>query len=123
MDNIDLLEILEKIYTKLIKELTDAYHNGNLDEILKKYGLEDEVEHFYYDANNSKIIVIGDSRINKNEMEIIAKKNGIDPRRIEFVLEFDKITNYNFEKFKYNLSYSDILIGPIPHKVKGLDES
>ena len=74
MDNIDLLEILEKIYTKLIKELTDAYHNGNLDEILKKYGLEDEVEHFYYDANNSKIIVIGDSRINKNEMEIIAKK-------------------------------------------------
>ena len=74
MDNIDLAELLKKIYQKLVKEVNAAYHNGNLDEILKKYELEDEVEHFYYDANNSKIIAIGDSRVNKNEMEIIAKK-------------------------------------------------
>lgn len=48
-------------------------------------------------------------------MEYIAKKNGIDPKKIEFELDY--------EKFKYNMSYSDVLIGPMPHKVKGLDES
>ena len=122
MDNIDLVQLLKKIYQKLTKEVSDAYYSGNVEELLKKYGLEDEVEHFYY-TNHSKIIVIGDSRINKNEMEIVAKKKGIDPRKIEFVLEYDKFSNYNFEKFKYNMSYSDILLGPIPHKVKGLDES
>ena len=123
MNNMDLVQVLEKIRQKLTKEVTDAYYNGNLNELLKKYGLEDEVEHFYYDTNHSKIIVIGDSRIDKNEMEIVAKKNGIDPCRIEFVLEYDKFSNYNFEKFKHNMSYSDILLGPIPHKVKGLDKS
>lgn len=126
MNNKDLVQLLEKIYEKLSKEITYAYHNDNLDEVLKKYELEDEeneIEHFYYDTNRSKIIVIGGSRIDKNEMEYIAKHNGIDPRRIEFVLEFNKLTNYDFNKFKYNMSYSDILIGPIPHKVKGLDGS
>ena len=61
--------------------------------------------------------------IAKNDMEYIAKHNGIDPKRLEFVIDFSKYTNYDFSKFKYNMLYSDILIGPIPHKVKGLDES
>lgn len=123
MDNMDLVQILEKIYQKLTKEITNAYYNGNMDELLNKYGLEEEVEHFYYNYNNSKIIVIGQSRVNKSDLEHIAKDNGIAPKRIEFELDYEKLTNYNFEKFKYNMSYSDVLIGPMPHKVKGLDES
>lgn len=123
MNNMDLVQLLDKIYKKLSKEITNAYHNGNIDELLNKYGLEDEVEHFYYNCNNSKIIVIGESKISKNDLEIVAKKNGINPNKIEFELDYEKLTNYDFEKFKYNMSYSDILIGPIPHKVKGLDES
>ena len=123
MDNMDLVQILEKIHQKLTKEVTNAYYNGNIDELLNKYGLEEEVEHFYYNYNNSKIIVIGESRVNKSDLEYIAKKNGIDPKKIEFELDYEKLTNYNFEKFKNNMSYSDVLIGPMPHKVKGLDES
>lgn len=123
MDNMDLVQILEKIYQKLTKEVTNAYYNGNIDELLNKYGLEEGVEHFYYNYNNSKIIVIGQSRVNKSDLEHIAKDNGIDPKRIEFELDYEKLTNYNFEKLKYNMTYSDVLIGPVPHKVKGLDES
>ncbi len=121
MDNMDLVQILEKIYQKLIKEVSIAYYNGNIKELLSKYELEEAVEHFYYNHNNSKVIVIGESRVNKSDLEYIAKKNGIDSKRIEFELEYEKLPNYNFEKFKYNMSYSDILIGPMPHKVKGLD--
>lgn len=123
MDNMDLVEILDKIYQKLTKEVTNAYYNGNIDELLNKYGIEEEVGHFYYNYNNSKIIVIGQSRVNKSDLEHIAKDNGIDPKRIEFELDYEKLTNYNFEKFKYNMAYSDVLIGPMPHKVKGLDAS
>lgn len=123
MDNMDLVQILDKIYQKLTKEVSSAYYNGNIDELLNKYGLEEEIGHFHYNYNNSKIIVIGESMVNKSDLEYIAKKNGIDPKRIEFELEYEKLTNYNFEKFKYNMSYSDVLIGPMPHKVKGLDES
>lgn len=123
MDNMDLVQILDKIYQKLTKEVSSAYYNGNIDELLDKYGLKEEVGHFHFNYNNSKIIVIGESRVNKSDLEYIAKKNGIDPKRIEFELEYEKLTNYNFEKFKYNMSYSDVLIGPMPHKVKGLDAS
>lgn len=124
MDNMDLVHILDKIYQKLTKEVSTAYYNGNIGELLSRYGFEEEaVGHFHYNHNNSKIIVIGESRVNKSDLEYISKKNGIDPKKIEFELDYEKLTNYNFEKFKYNMSYSDVLIGPMPHKVKGLDES
>lgn len=124
MDNMDLVQILDMAYQKLTKEISSAYYNGRIDEVLKKYELEDETAgHFHYNYSNSKIIVIGESRVNKSDLEYIAKKNGIDPKKIEFELDYEKLTNYNFEKFKYNMSYSDVLIGPMPHKVKGLDES
>ncbi len=124
MDNMDLVQILDMAYQKLTKEISSAYYNGRIDEVLKKYELEEETAgHFHYNYSNSKIIVIGESRVNKSDLEYIVKKNGIDPKKIEFELDYEKLTNYNFEKFKYNMSYSDVLIGPMPHKVKGLDES
>ena len=104
MDNMDLVQVLDKIYQKLIKEVTNAYYNGNINDLLNKYGLKEEIRYFHYNHNNSKIIVIGQSGVNKSDLEYIAKKNGIDPKKIEFVLDYDKLTNYDFEKFKYNMS-------------------
>ena len=123
MDKMDLIQLRESVFQKITKELTNAYFNGTIDDFLEKYDLKEENtdESFYYDSNNAKIIVIGDSRISKSDMEGLAKHNGINPRRIEFVLDYEKLTNFNFEKFRNNMKYSDILVGPIPHKVKGLD--
>lgn len=123
MDKMDLIQLRESVFQKITKELTNAYFNGTIDDFLEKYDLKEENtdESFYYDSNNAKIIVIGDSRISKSDMEVLAKHNGINPRRIEFVLDYEKLTNFNFERFRNNMKYSDILVGPIPHKVKGLD--
>ncbi len=35
MDNMDLVQILDMIYQKLTKEVSSAYYNGNIDELLK----------------------------------------------------------------------------------------
>ena len=54
---IDLAKILEKVYSKIAKEITDAYYNDEIDFILTKYDLNDEISYSYYDFNNAKILV------------------------------------------------------------------
>ena len=70
---IDLNEIVEKVYQKVVQEITEAYNEKKLDEVLKKYGLEDEIDYPYYDINNSKILVVGNSVVNKDILISIAK--------------------------------------------------
>lgn len=117
----DLAEILEKVYSKIAKEITDAYYNDEIDYILEKYDLKDEISYSYYDFNNAKILVVGNSMISKDVMISIAKKYGIKENRLEFELDYDRLHNYNFGNLRNNMSYSDILVGPLPHKVKGIE--
>ena len=76
-----------------------------------KYGLNDEIEYPYYDINNSKILVVGNSVVNKDILVSIAKKYGIRENRLEFELDYTRLHNYDF----------DVLVGPLPHKVEGID--
>ena len=121
MDNIDLTELSEKIYQKVLKEVVEASQNNSINELLKKYGLEDEIEYSYYDLNNSKILVVGDSRVSKDDLTAIAKKYGIRENRLEFELDYTRLHNYNFGNLKNSMTYSDVLVGPLPHKVAGID--
>ena len=119
--NIDLAEILEKVYGKIAKEITDAYYNDEIDYILEKYDLKDKISYSYYDCNNSKILIVGNSMINKDVMISIAKKYGIKENRLEFELDYDRLHNYNFGNLRNNMAYSDVLVGHLPHKVKGIE--
>ena len=121
MDNIDLTELSEKIYQKVLKEVVEASQTNSINKLLKKYGLEDEIEYSYYDLNNSKILVVGDSRVSKDDLTAIAKKYGIRENRLEFELDYTRLHNYNFGNLKNSMTYSDILVGPLPHKVEGID--
>ena len=117
----NLAEILEKVYSKIAKEITDAYYNDEIDYILEKYDLKDEIFYSYYDFNNAKILVVGNFMISKDVMISIAKKYRIKENRLEFELDYDRLHNYNFGHLRNNMSYSDILVGPLPHKVKGIE--
>lgn len=116
-----LVDILEKIYHKLNKEINEAYYNGTIDDVLLKYGLQDEIEYYYYDKSNSKILIIGHSMINKNDMINIARQYGINESKLEFKLDYKKLSNYDFSILKNNMNYSDILVGPMPHSVRGIN--
>ena len=120
MENKDLSEILKMIFQKLTKEVTEAYYNGNLDGLLQKYGFEEDTESFAY-VDNSKILVIGDSAVGEAILNGVAKTKGIISNMIEYVLDYEKLTNYNFENLHFNMAYSDILVGPMPHSVRGVE--
>lgn len=116
----DLTIILEKVYQKLVKEIAEANVENRINEVLKKYGLQDEMVYPYYDIANSKILVVGDSAVSKDILINIARKYGIKENRIEFELDYTRLTNYDFSKLKNSMTYSDVLVGPIPHKVEGI---
>lgn len=117
----DLLELSEKIYQKVLKEVTIAYSENKINEVLIKYGLIDEIEYPYYDINNGKILVVGDSRVNKNDLIGIAKQYGLKESRIDFQLDYIKLHNFDFGNLRNSFTYSDVLVGPLPHKVEGID--
>lgn len=119
-NNMDLAEILEKAYSKISREITDAYYNNDINRVLEKYDLKDDISYSYYDFNNAKILIIGNSMLSKDKMILLAKKYGIREDRLEFELDYNRLHNYNFENLRNNMSYSDILVGPMPHKVKGI---
>ena len=120
-NSIDLIELSEKIYQKVLREVTEANAENKIKEILIKYGLVDEIEYPYYDINNGKILVVGDSRVSKNDLIGIAKQYGIKESRIDFQLDYTRLHNYNFGNLRNSFTYSDVLVGPLPHKVEGIE--
>lgn len=101
-------------------------HNraGTLKDYLKSiqlydeiYGYEEELTSYPY----GKILVIGDSKVKKNQLVGILKKLGLEEDRFEFILGYDEAGKYDFRKLKYS-EYRVILAGPMPHSTIGKGE-
>lgn len=118
----ELEEILDEVYQKLIREITEAYYNGNIGKVLKKYELEDKKEkETMYFAQGDRILVIGQTSISKDILNGVAKTLGFQKNQLDYELDYEKLTNYNFGNLRYTSQYTDILVGPVPHKTKGIE--
>ena len=112
-----LADIKLKIIYKINLEIDNAVLNGTLDKVLKKYGIYDEsMGPIMVNTRIMKILVIGGLAANKSEYQKALKDFGISYMHVEFV-DYDDIKNYSIEKLRYSTTYSDILMGPIPHKI------
>lgn len=65
--------------------------------------------------------MFGCSKLSVNNLELVAKKAGINPSRIEFHLDYEKNKRFDFSRFKDSFIYSDIIFGPSSHKSVGID--
>ena len=123
------IDELFELVDKLKEEIFLANRLDNIEEVLDKYNLRNivdpyEVERLSYDMR-AKILIIGASNVNEDNIIRLAKKCKINPDLIECELDYNKFKHYNFGKLEYNTGYKCILIGPIPHSVpdKGMYES
>lgn len=117
----ELQELIEKALEKVQSEIIIANRCGYLDEVLKKYGLYEE-EYFPCEKRIAKILVIGQSSVSKDDLLRKIKKYGLKEDRFEFVLDYDAAQNYNMEHLRFNNKYSDIFVGPMPHKTTGMGD-
>lgn len=123
MDANEYLILEEKVLTKIRSELSIANRSNNLQTYLKKIDCNDLLGNYnqYYDSRNAKILVIGASQITQKDMEVIAKRNGINPKRLEFHLDYTENKHFDIGNLRNNYNYSDVIIGPIAHKIVGTE--
>lgn len=106
----ELDEHLTQILTRLNRE--DRVH-----ELLEILGLSDllKPEPMYTCFNNGKIVVLGESNVAEAILLSIAKSLGLDKKRFEFHLGYDKVKMFDSRKMQWNPAYSLVLVGPMPH--------
>lgn len=112
-----LTDVLDKLIDKLQTEIFQANAVGNVYEVFKRLGYDylitDSVPSYsYVDVRHSKILVLA-YQLDQDNLKMAAKKLGIDPSKIDF---FEYKSNFDFAKLRYSSKYSDVLVGPIPHK-------
>lgn len=106
-DNLE--ERLEEILIKLNQkgQLEDLLRLLEMSELL---GVEDEDI-----AKEGKIIVIGQSEVEREKLAAVAKNLGIEKDRFEFYLNYEDAKNFDFKKTQWSDKYSYILVGQMPH--------
>lgn len=124
LDSQKLQFLIDEIYSKIVEEVTLANRTSQdeLNKVLDKYGFAEKKQSYQYcNVRSSKIIVFGRTEIKQNILNAIAKALGIQPERIDYV-SYDDTTNYDISNLEYSNKYSDILVGPVPHKAKNMGD-
>lgn len=115
-----ILNYLDKNY---LKEMTELNRNGKLDQFFYSFHLYDvlAIPKTLETKNNGKILVIGESIVKNKDLLGIVKSLNLDKSRFEFVTDYENVKNYEFANLRYNSNYRLILVGPMPHKVVGIN--
>lgn len=124
-----LMELEEKLCREFEQRLGEILSLLNrkkrLENFLELIGLESLIfcNNTYETFKSGIIVVIGASQVKENHLLAIAKKLGISRDRFEFYFEYKDIQKLNVSNFRYNLDYSLIMVGPMPHSGHGKEDS
>lgn len=118
-----LTTITNKVLEKIRKEITIQNGLDSLNDYLESIHCSEFVANYNTSISQreAKIAVFGDAQVGLNVLQMVAKKMGINPSRIEFHLDYEKNERFDFSKFKDSTIYSDIIFGPASHKAVGID--
>ena len=106
------------------KRLENAINSDSLNDFLDLLGIDlDETSNPAYASYNrrTKILVLGALAGKKKDYILCAKKIGVDEQNLEFH-DYEEMKTYSTEKLRYSSEYSDIICGPMPHKVVGIGD-
>lgn len=129
LDVPQLLELEEQLHLELNNRLGEILsflnRTGRLEEFLELIGLKNLLFHdsTYKAYKNGKIVVLGASNVKQTALLAIAKELGISRDRFEFHLEYKDVQSLNVSLFRYNLNYSLIMVGPMPHSGVGKEDA
>lgn len=120
LDMDELLELEEVIRGELEDNLEMILVKLNrldkLNELMALLGLSNYLgETDIEAARGGKIIVIGESEVEKKTLEGVAKQYGIEKDRFEFYLNYKDAKTFDFRKTQWSSRYSCILVGQMPH--------
>ncbi len=123
-----LQNLINEIFNKIQLEIFHGNASDELDEVLKRYNLSSFVEEViptceFYKNNprSAKILILSAIVPPMDKWRLNAKKKfGIDGDRIEFQ---EVKQNFDFGRLRNTSAYSDIFVGPLPHKGVGIGDN
>lgn len=115
--------ILQKIIAKASHELQIAAEEGNVDEVMEEYGVTLEEGAMPVNRRSTKILVFGALAGNVSDYKMAAKKLGVEEKNLVFENDYHKLKHYNTATLKDSFEYSDIIYGPVPHKLENMGDS
>lgn len=112
--------VSERLEDGLLPALTLANRTGELGDLLRLLGMSDLLGNDgRAEVRPMRILVIGQSMTSEGKLRSIAKRRGFQGRDHEFVLEYDALKHFNFDKLRNSVTYRAVLAGPMPHSTPG----
>lgn len=116
----ELEPIIEEVLEKVRTEILTANRIGTLDIVLDKYDVNAALPVYTdHSKKGDTILVLGNLSIDKKDLKHIYKIFKVREETFEFV-EYDDVTNFNFGKLIANTKYTDVFVGPVPHKARDI---
>jgi len=124
LDSSELSDLINEVQDYISQEIYKHNRLNTLEDYLDKinYAYETEKETLVPNSATGKIVVIGQTKTRPDHLEKVAEQLKIDVNRLEFYLDYESFKNHPFGKYKWNDNYACILVGEMPHKVRGLND-
>lgn len=125
MDYQELGRLKDEITRQLWEDLTTANRMGYLDQFLGSINFDYSNYASKKEAITKNILIIGECRNHIKDINGMVAQIGLDPElfKFEYVLSYSDCEKFNFEKIEPPTRYNLILLGPMPHKLKGTKNS
>ncbi len=119
----ELAEIRAKVHAVLNAELDRAIRKHTVDEFMNKYCIVYEDEWVPLEKNRARILVLGALAGNVRDYVAIAKDLNVPKDSIDFINDYDDLKRVDISKFRNSSVYTDIIFGPVPHKMTGMGDT
>lgn len=121
LDIDEIEELLDEIRIRVLQ----ANRAGTLEPLLANWGMSELLKptDTFESFKDGKIVVIGGSDVREEVLAGIAVDMGIDKKRLEFCLNYEKAQKYDYRKLQYAPQYRVVLFGAVPHSSTGKGDS
>lgn len=109
--------VFDKVNSLIYKEPNDVVFG----ELLVLLGIN--MDECIFHEKRKQILVLGPLSGKKSAFIKCARDLGITREMLRFYDDYDKLSHYDISCLKNNCSYSDVICGPVPHKMKGIGNS
>ncbi|MDU9418815.1 hypothetical protein RCL10_09905 [Staphylococcus lloydii] len=120
----ELNQFLDDLFDKLKEEAKFYNYQGEFDIFLSRYQLEknDNYKDNLYN-DNAKVLILGvrTGGLKSKDINGIFKKAGL--RDKYKIIEYDDMTNFDVSILENSTQYTDVFIGAVPHKMKGIGDT
>lgn len=113
------IDVATKASKVIMKRIIGSRSYAELKAYLELIDLEELVPTIDNFEPNGDVYILGDLKIRDNDISGIFKELSIDAERVKIIKGYDELKNQNFNKFQYDSSIRLILVGPMPHSMKG----